>query len=31
MPHIGSYVKEARVAMEEESTINLLKGLGIDK
>ena len=28
-PHIGSYAKEARIAMEFEATINLLKGLNI--
>ncbi len=27
-PHIGSYAKEARVAMEIESVENLLKGMG---
>lgn len=28
-PHIGSYAKEARVAMETEAVENLLKGLGL--
>lgn len=28
--HIGSYAKECRAAMEQESMSNLLKGLGID-
>ena len=28
-PHIGSYAKEARIKMEQESVENLLKGLGV--
>jgi len=28
-PHIGSYAKESRIAMEQEAVENLLKGLGI--
>ena len=27
-PHIGSYAKEARIQMEKEACLNLLKGLG---
>jgi len=27
-PHIGSYARESRIKMEEEASLNLLKGLG---